>query len=314
MKRVFVDGAVGTTGLRIVERLSERPDLELITLEEAVRKDPAARAEALNAADLVFLCLPDVAAREAVAMIDNPDTVVIDTSTAHRTAEGWVYGLPELTGLSERIKPAKRIANPGCHSTGFIALVQPLVAAGVLDKDAKLASFSLTGYSGGGKQMIADYKENPQLREAPRAYALSQQHKHIPEMTYYTGLTTAPVFTPIVANYYAGMEVTVPLHRSQINASVAEIGSIYADYYTGPMIRYAANIDDAGFVSADTHAGFDDMDVSVQGNEERMTLVARFDNLGKGASGAAIQNMNLALGIDETTGLNLRRTTLSKES
>ena len=265
MIKVFIDGSAGTTGLRIRERLSARKDIELIILPEETRKDPAARADALNSAAVSFLCLPDAAAIEAASFVTSPDAVIIDTSTAHRVSEDWVYGMPELTGLREKLKTAKRIANPGCHATGFISLVAPLVSAGLLKKDVRLSSFSLTGYSGGGKKMIAEYEaENVDpLYQAPRQYGLTQMHKHLPEMAKLCSLDHAPVFSPIVAPYYAGMEVTVPR----------------------------------------AFAGRDDLQVSVYGNEERILLVSRFDNLGKGASGAAIQNMNIALGLDEAEGL-----------
>ncbi len=305
--RVFIDGAAGTTGLRIHERLAERPDVTLLTLPEEARKDPAARAACMNVADVVFLCLPDAAAAEAVGFVTDPDVVVIDTSTAHRTAPGWVYGFPELPGARDAIRGAKRIANPGCHASGFIALVAPLVAAGILKKDAQLTCFSLTGYSGGGKKMIAAYEaaDRSPLYDAPRQYGLSQTHKHLPEMTAYTGLVTPPVFCPIVADYYAGMEVTVPLFARQVKGGKAAVEAVYRDCYAEGLIRYAEAADEEGFLAANAFAGLDTMQVTVTGSDERFLLVARFDNLGKGASGAAIQNMNVALGLDETTGLNV---------
>ena len=301
MTKIFIDGSAGTTGLRIRERLSARKDIELITLSEDVRKDLNARREALNAADIAFLCLPDQAAAEAVALIDNPNTAVIDTSTAHRTAAGWVYGMPELHGQRERLAAARRIANPGCHASGFIALVAPLVRSGVVAKDARLACFSLTGYSGGGKKMIAEYEsaDRSPLFDAPRQYGLSQQHKHLREMAVVCGLDNPPGFSPIVADYYSGMEVSVQL----FNTNIDEIKSIYKAVYRGPVIKYAQDADEAGFLSAAAFSGRDDMAVTVHGNDERALLTARFDNLGKGASGAAIQNMNLLMGVDETEGL-----------
>ncbi len=307
MKNVFIDGSAGTTGLRIAQRLAERRDLQLIRLPEEYRKDPAARKDALNRADVAFLCLPDDAAREAAAMVENPDTAVIDTSTAHRVAEGWVYGFPEIGGLREKIVSSKRIANPGCHASGFIALVAPLVEAGMIRKDACLSCFSLTGYSGGGKKMIAEYEgENRDaLLSAPRQYGLSQRHKHLPEMQKVCGLDSAPAFCPIVAPYYAGMEVTVPLFSRDRTAGMQEIIGIYAGYYRSAVVQYTPGADEAGFLSAAKLSGKDGMEISVYGNEDRMLLVSRFDNLGKGASGAAIQNMNLLLGMDETTGLCL---------
>ena len=305
MKRVFIDGSAGTTGLRIRERLAGRREIELIALPEALRKDPSARRDALNGADIAFLCLPDAAAIEAVALVDDPDTAIIDTSTAHRTAPGWVYGFAELAGQRERIAASKRIANPGCHASGFIALVAPLVAAGLLKKDALLTCTSLTGYSGGGKKMIAEYEAEGRsaLLDAPRQYGLSQQHKHLPEMAAVCGLENAPAFMPIVADFYSGMEVTVPLFAGQLNGSLEDIKAVYRACYAGPVVRCAEDSDEGGFLSAGAFSGRDDMEVRVAGNEERPLLVCRFDNLGKGASGAAIQNMNLLLGLEETEGL-----------
>ncbi|MBR3493815.1 MAG: N-acetyl-gamma-glutamyl-phosphate reductase [Clostridia bacterium] len=304
MWTVFIDGSAGTTGLRIADRLAERKELRILRLEESERKDPQARRDALNRADIVFLCLPDDAAREAASWVENPDTVVIDTSTAHRTAEGWVYGFPEKRGQREKIRTAKRIANPGCHATGFISLVAPLREAGLIGADAMLSCFSLTGYSGGGKKMIAAYEaaERDPLLDAPRQYGLGQQHKHLPEMTKICGLEHAPVFCPIVAPYYAGMEVTVPLFAGQVNGGAEALRDCCRSYYQDGLIRYADETED-GFLSAGALAGCDDLAVSVLGGEERILLVSRFDNLGKGASGAAIQNMNIVLGLDENTGL-----------
>ena len=305
MTKVFIDGSAGTTGLRIRERLAGRKDLELIVLPEETRKDPAARADALNSAAVSFLCLPDAAAIEAASFVTSPDAVVIDTSTAHRVADGWTYGMPELAGQREKLKAAKRIANPGCHATGFISLVAPLAEAGLIKKDARLSCFSLTGYSGGGKKMIAEYEapDMDPLYRAPRQYGLGQSHKHLPEMAKVCGLEHAPVFCPIVAPYYAGMEVTVPLTPADTSASVEEIKEVYKAYYQSGLILFAEGTDESGFLSASAFAGRDDLEVSVYGNEERILLVSRFDNLGKGASGAAIQNMNLVLGLDEDTGL-----------
>ena len=301
MTKIFIDGSAGTTGLRIRERLSARSDIELIALAEEVRKDPEARRAALNAADIAFLCLPDAAAVEAVSLIDNPNTAVIDTSTAHRTAEGWVYGMAELHGQRERIAQSKRVANPGCHASGFISLIAPLVKAGVVSKDAQLGCFSLTGYSGGGKKMIAEYEaaDRSPLLKAPRQYGLSQQHKHLKEMAVVCGLTNPPGFSPIVADFYSGMEVSVQL----FNTNVDEIKSIYKEVYHGPVIKYAEGADEGGFMSAAAYSGRDDMEITVCGTDARALLTARFDNLGKGASGAAIQNMNLLMGVCETEGL-----------
>ena len=305
MTKVFIDGSAGTTGLRIHERLAARRDIELMTLTEERRKDPTARREALNAADIAFLCLPDAAAVEAVAMTENPHTALIDTSTAHRTADGWVYGFPELPGQRERIQASRRIANPGCHASGFVALVAPLVRAGIVPASACLSCFSLTGYSGGGKKMIAEYEgdDRDPLLDAPRAYGLSQTHKHLPEMKAACGLDAAPAFLPVVAPYYAGMEVTVPLFAQSIRGTADDIRACYRETYREGLVHYCDNADESGFLSASAYAGRDDMEISVHGNEERILLTARFDNLGKGASGAAIQNMNILLGADETSGL-----------
>jgi len=305
MKRVFIDGSAGTTGLRIRERLANRAGIELIALPEALRKDPSARRDALNGADIAFLCLPDAAAIEAVALVENPETAIIDTSTAHRTAEGWVYGFAELPGQRQRIAASKRIANPGCHASGFIALIAPLTHAGLLNKDAMLCCTSLTGYSGGGKKMIADYEAEGRspLLDAPRQYGLTQQHKHLKEMAAVCGLTHAPAFMPIVGDFYSGMEVSVPLFAHQLNGSIDDVKAAYRAAYAGPVVNYAEAADENGFLSAGALSGRDDMQISVAGNADRVLVTARFDNLGKGASGAAIQNMNLLLGLDETEGL-----------
>ncbi len=306
MIKIFIDGSAGTTGLRIYQRLSERRDLEILTLPEALRKDPAARADRLNEAAIAFLCLPDAAAQEAAALVKNPDTAVIDTSTAHRTAADWAYGFPELRGRREAIASSKRVANPGCHASGFIALVAPLVENGLLDPAAELSCFSLTGYSGGGKKMIAEYEEEPDpLLGAPRQYGLGQSHKHLPEMIKECALRTAPIFCPIVSNYYAGMEVTVPLFRSQLRGTAADVREVYQSYYASGLVRFAGTVEEGGFLSANALEGRDDMELTVWGNDDRLLLTARFDNLGKGASGAAIQNMNILLGLDEATGLNV---------
>ena len=329
MKKIFIDGSAGTTGLRIRERLATRDDLEVVVLPEEVRKDVAARREALNACDVAFLCLPDAAAIEAVGLVENPDTVVIDTSTAHRTNDAWEYGFPELAGRRARIASAKRIANPGCHASGFIALVEPLVRAGLVARDAKLSAFSLTGYSGGGKKMIAEYElelgvgvgcevgvgcgernasssnsnSKLQLYLGGRQYALGQMHKHLPEMAKVCGLDHAPCFSPIVVPHLSGMEVTVSLFGADIAAIKDCYRSAYGDGQG--LVRFVDDpaADEGSFLSSAGLSGRDSLEVSVYGNEERAVLVSRFDNLGKGASGAAIQNMNLVLGAPETKGL-----------
>lgn len=308
LTKVFIDGSAGTTGLRIFERLEARDDIELIKLPEELRKDIKARADALNSADIAFLCLPDDAARESVSLIADKNTAVIDTSTAHRTADGWVYGFPELKGLREKIKAGKRIANPGCHASGFISLVAPLTDAGIIKKDARLSCFSLTGYSGGGKKMIAEYETPGRdgLLEAPRMYGISQKHKHLPEMAKLCGLENDPVFCPVVAPYYSGMEVTVPLFASDINGGVDDIRNAYSAYYSSGAVFFSENASENGFMSACAFSGRDDMQVTVEGNGERILLVSRFDNLGKGASGAAVQNMNILMETDEMKGLNIK--------
>ncbi|MBQ7670910.1 MAG: N-acetyl-gamma-glutamyl-phosphate reductase [Clostridia bacterium] len=307
MIKVFIDGSSGTTGLNIKKRLGERNDISLITLDEEHRKDPEAKKKAIFESDVTFLCLPDDAAREAVALAGDADTVIIDTSTAHRTAEGWTYGFAELEGQREKIASSKRIANPGCHASGFISLVAPLVSAGIIGSDASLSCFSLTGYSGGGKKMIAQY-EDPQNAEAlmaPSMYALTQSHKHLPEMATVCSLEKPPVFCPVVSSFYSGMQVVVPLNGVDVAGGIEDIKRIYASVYGGKIVKYVSDPSPDGFLSAGEFSGRDDMQISVLGNDERITLVSRFDNLGKGACGAAIQNMNIALSLPEGTGLIL---------
>lgn len=305
MKKVFIDGSAGTTGLRIHERLADRADLTLITLPDELRKDENARREALNAADIAFLCLPDAAAKESVALATDPHTVIIDTSTAHRTADGWTYGFPEIGGRRDEIAKSTRIANPGCHASGFVSLIAPLVEHGLLDKAVSLSCFSLTGYTGGGKKMIAEYEsaDRDSLLDAPRQYGLAQSHKHLPEMAAVCGLDNAPLFCPIVADFPCGMEVTVPLFAHQLKGTAEDVKALYKSYYATGLVRYMEDASEVGFLSASAMAGRDDLQVTVAGNADRILLIARFDNLGKGASGAAIQNMNIVLGVDEATGL-----------
>ena len=306
--KVYIDGQEGTTGLQIHDRLSAREDIELLRIDPEKRKDTEARRELLNAADLAFLCLPDKAAAEAVSLVENPRTRIIDASTAHRTAPGWDYGFPELSpGHRAAIQKSRRVANPGCHATGFLSVAYPLIAAGVLAKDALLSCFSLTGYSGGGKKMIGDYEasDRPALLGSPALYAVGQAHKHLPEMQRICGLSTAPVFSPIVDDYYKGMATTVPFHRTQLRgiANPEELRQVYVRHYGPGGIVYAECMDGSLYSAA--LAGRDDLMILVSGNEERFTVTALFDNLGKGASGAAVQNMNLMLGFDETAGLHL---------
>lgn len=306
MTKIFIDGAEGTTGLVIRDRLASYQGIEIIKLPEQLRKDVKARTEAMNSADLVFLCLPDVAAKEAVTFITNPNTVVIDTSTAHRVNDDWTYGFCELDGQYEKIKNSKRIANPGCHASGFIALIAPLVQKGILSPDTPLSAFSITGYTGGGKKMIAEYEGDcPDLYTAPRQYGLSQAHKHIPEIVKMCGLKVKPCFCPIVANFPRGMEVTVPLTSKDVKCGIEGVKEIYKAYYKGKIVYFNNNADENGFLSAKKLANKDGLEISVHGNDDNMILVARFDNLGKGASGAAIQNMNVVLGLDEDIGLTL---------
>lgn len=307
MVKVFIDGKEGTTGLRIFDRLSSRDDVSVITLPDNLRKDLSARKEAINSADIVFLCLPDAAAVEAVSLIENDNVRVIDASTAHRTAEGWAYGLPELSKEhKEAIKNGKRIANPGCHASGFIALIYPLVKSGILPKEALLCCHSLTGYSGGGKKMIADYEDKDRsfLLSTPRQYGLPQNHKHLKEMKHVSMLENAPMFSPIVDDFYSGMEMTVQLFASQLNDgfTVEDIKKVYSELYTSPALKYIPE-EEKSMLAAGELSGKDNMKVSVFGNDERIILTAVYDNLGKGASGAALQCMNIMIGADEYKGL-----------
>lgn len=312
--KVFVDGSEGTTGLRIHERFKGRQDIELLSIPTELRKEEAERKKLINSSDITILCLPDVAAREAVAMVENDKVKIIDTSTAHRTRKDWAYGFPELSkGHKADIQVKKRIAVPGCHATGFISLVYPLIEKGILPKDYPISSFSLTGYSGGGKKMIAEYEGEDRLPEfeAPREYALGQQHKHLKEMKLITGLQREPLFSPIVADYYSGMLVSIPLYLDLLKdqSSPEVIQRLYADYYKAqPFIKvmpYGAESEKSGFLSGRDCAGWDGLNIYVTGNSERVVLSAQFDNLGKGASGAAVQCLNLMLGCAEDTGLNL---------
>lgn len=310
MKKVFIDGSAGTTGLRILERLSGRPDIELIRLSEELRKDSAARKQALNSCDIAFLCLPDAAAIEAVNMIENENVVVLDTSTAHRTSDGWAYGFPELSKAHfEKVASAKRIAVPGCHASGFIALVYPLIEKGILSSDVLLTCHSITGYSGGGKNMIAQYEgsERDATLDSPRQYALGQTHKHLPEMKKITGIENEPVFCPIVSDFYSGMAVTVPLFKSQLNDGfgVEDIKSIYKEKYNTDIVSYKESIDESGFIGANALSFKDSMQITVSGNEDRILLIARYDNLGKGASGAALECMNISMGVSPSEMLDI---------
>ena len=306
MVKVFIDGSAGTTGLSIVNRLKTRDDISLIFLGEDMRKDDKARKQAIAESDITFLCLPDDAAKQAVAMAEDSDTVIIDTSTAHRVNSNFTYGFAEIHGQREKIAKSKRIANPGCHATGFISLIKPLSDAGVLNTDYTLSCFSVTGYSGGGKKMIAEYEaeENAKKLSSPGMYALSQTHKHLPEMMSVCEINKPPVFCPIVAPFYSGMLTAVTLSPEAVNIGIEQIKDIYKSYYSGKIVKYNENIN-GGFLYSGTISGRDDMEIGVYGNDDRITAVSLFDNLGKGACGSAIQNMNIVLGLPDETGLKL---------
>lgn len=312
--KVFIDGSEGTTGLRIYERFAGRDDIELISIESELRKDVDERKRLINQSDITFLCLPDGAARESVSLVENDHVKIIDTSTAHRTEEGWAYGFPELSnGHRDAIVQGKRIAVPGCYASGFIALVYPLIAGGILPKDYPVSSFALSGYSGAGKKTIAVYEDEnrPEELSSGREYALTQQHKHLKEMQKITGLARAPLFSPIIDDYYSGMVVSVPLYADMLSSiqTPESLLSYYREYYNNkPFIRVSTTDDEvaaSGFLAGNALSGWDGMKIYVTGNPERIVLSSQFDNLGKGASGAAIQCMNLVLGCDETKGLNV---------
>lgn len=309
--KIYIDGKEGTTGLQIYERLGSRDDIELLLIDEDKRKDTEERKKFLNAADIVFLCLPDAAAREAVTLIENDRTRVIDASTAHRTAEGWDYGFAELSAARRAsIAQSKRVANPGCHATGLIASVYPLIQMGLMPADYPLTIFSLTGYSGGGKKMIAEYEgEGRDTKlDSPRIYGLNLHHKHLPEMQKVCGLTYPPVFCPVVDDYYKGMAGTIQLHNALLTGhpSAQDICDKLAAYYEGQkLVTVAPFGGEDPMIAANTLAGKDSLQLIVCGHEEQTIVTALFDNLGKGASGAAVQNMNIMLGLDETTGLSL---------
>lgn len=311
--KIFIDGSAGTTGLRIKDRLMKRSDVDLTTLSEEQRKDTESRKQALNSAQVAFLCLPDAAAVEAVELVENPDTVIIDTSTAHRTSEGWAYGFPELSAeFEDKIKNSKRIAVPGCHAGGFIALVYPLVEAGVLGKDALLSCYSLTGYSGGGKKMIAEIESPDRAPElySPRFYGLANNHKHLPEMQKISGLEKKPMFTPIVDDYYNGMVVCVPIQAAVSGFSLEpeRVQEMLERHYEGSNFVHVQPLKTPAEMTA-TKLSCNDlrdtnqMEIFVFGDAEQILLCSRLDNLGKGASGAAVQCMNIMLGLDETVGL-----------
>lgn len=312
--KVFIDGSEGTTGLRINERFEKRDDIELLHISPERRKNPEERKKMIHASDITFLCLPDAAARESVALAENEDVVIIDTSTAHRTQEGWAYGFPELSEAHKTaIRQGKRIAVPGCYATGFISLVYPLIAGGILTKDYPVSSFAISGYSGAGKKTIAAYESTDRPRElsAGREYALTQQHKHLKEMQKITGLARTPLFSPIIDDYYSGMVVSVQLYADMLakKETPESLRQYYADYYENKQFIKVSAADDeiaaSGFLAGNGLSGWDGLKIYATGNEERIVVSSQFDNLGKGASGAAIQCMNLILGCDEAKGLDL---------
>ena len=312
--KIFIDGSEGTTGLRIYERFASRDDIELLKISSDLRKDPAERKRLINESDITFLCLPDAAAKESVSLVENENVVIIDTSTAHRTEEGWAYGFAELSKEhKENIVKGKRIAVPGCYATGFISLVYPLIAGGIMPKDYPVTCFGLSGYSGAGKNAIAVYEgdEKPSDFNSGRQYALTQQHKHLKEMQKITGLERTPLFSPIIDDYYSGMVVSVQIYTDMLakKESVESLIAYYTEYYKDqPFIKVAAADDEiaaSGFIAGNGKSGWDGLKIYVTGNEDRIVISSQFDNLGKGASGAAIECMNLVLGCDMTKGLNL---------
>ncbi|MBQ5967069.1 MAG: N-acetyl-gamma-glutamyl-phosphate reductase [Clostridiales bacterium] len=315
-QKVFVDGSEGTTGLRIFERFQGRDDIELIKIDPELRKDPEERKKLINSSDITFLCLPDVAARESAGLVDpdNDHTVIIDTSTAHRTEEGWAYGFPELSDKHlEKVKTGNRIAVPGCYASGFISLIYPLVAQGIIPKDYPVSAFALSGYSGAGKKTIAVYEseERPSELSSGREYALAQQHKHLKEMKAITGLSRTPLFSPIIDDYYSGMVVSSQFYADMLSKKMtpSELLEFYREYYAGKKFIKVAEADDetaaSGFLAGNSLSGWDGLKIYVTGNEERIVVSSQFDNLGKGASGAAIQCMNIRIGCEEAKGLNL---------
>lgn len=307
MYNVFIDGKEGTTGLQIFDRLGKRDDIKIVSLSEERRKDANARKEAINDADVVFLCLPDAAARESAGLVENEKVVVIDASTAHRTQEGWAYGFPELSKKHrEAIAHSKRIANPGCYASGFISLVYPLVQAGFVAPDYPFVCHAVSGYSGAGKKGIAQYESAERAKEfsSPRLYALTLNHKHLPEMQKVCALDRTPLFNPYVCDYYSGMAVNVPLFVSMMKkkATAEDLAAFYREYYKDSRFLSVGK-EESGFIAANVLDGTNKMEILSSGNGEQILLTSRFDNLGKGASGAAVQNMNIALGLDETLGL-----------
>lgn len=314
MTKVFIDGSEGTTGLRINERFAGREDISLLTIAPELRKDLNERKRLINESDITFLCLPDDAAREAVSLVENENVRIIDASTAHRTQNGWAYGFPELApAFREAVRTGKRVAVPGCYASGFIAMVYPLIQGGIIAADYPVSAFAMSGYSGAGKKTIAEYEKEgrPSELDAPREYALSQQHKHLREMKAVTGLVQEPLFSPVICDYYSGMLVSLPLYANLLSkcADPQELHGFLADYYADePFVRvmpFGAEAESNGFLAANARSGWDGMEIYVTGCENRLVVSTRFDNLGKGASGAAVQCMNLMLGLPEDTGLKL---------
>lgn len=315
MKKVFIDGSEGTTGLRIFERFEGRDDIEILKIPSELRKDPVEIKKYINESDVTFLCLPDAAAKEAVAMVENENTIIIDTSTAHRTEEGWAYGYPELSAEHRNaIRTGKRIAVPGCYATGFITIAHALVAGGILPADYPVSAFAVSGYSGGGKKMIAEYEGEERIEElsSPRQYALTQTHKHLKEMQKIAGLEKTPLFSPMVGDYYSGMVVTLPFYTDMLNGKPTPemIHDFLTKYYAGEkfikVMPFGAEADTRGFIGSNVRSGWDDLEIFVSGNEDRVLVSTRFDNLGKGASGAAVQCLNIVLGCEEDKGLCVR--------
>lgn len=312
--RVFIDGSEGTTGLRIYERFEARDDIEIMKINPELRKDPEERARMINSSDITFLCLPDVAARESVSLVTNPNVTIIDTSTAHRTEQGWAYGYPELSKEHRAaIRTGKRIAVPGCYATGFITIAYPLVKGGLINADYPVSAFAVSGYSGAGKKTIAVYEAEDRDKEldSPREYALTQMHKHLKEMKIISGLERTPLFSPIIADYYSGMFVSLPFYSDMMTGKQTpeSVHEYMTEYYKGEqfikVMPFGSEAETNGFIGANTLSGWDGLQLFVTGNEERILLTTRFDNLGKGASGAAIQCMNIVLGCNENKGLNL---------
>ncbi len=312
--KVFIDGSEGTTGLRIYERFENRDDIEIMHIDPELRKDPAERGRLINESDITFLCLPDAASRESVSLVTSENVRIIDTSTAHRTDDAWTYGFPELNGTQrQKIASSHRIAVPGCYATGFISIAAPMIQSGIMDADYPVSAFALSGYSGAGKKAIAVYEgeEKPASFDAPREYALTQMHKHIPEMQKISGLKRTPLFSPVVDDYYSGMFVTLPFYTDMLNnvKGPDDVREMFKKHYQGErfirVMDKGAEDEYNGFISANVLSGYDGLQLFVTGNEERIVVTTRFDNLGKGASGAAIQCMNILLGCDEAKGLNI---------